>query len=212
MKAAILGSQEMQKKMQAKLNASGLQLVFADSIENLVKEKSADVYFDLGFQMNQDRIHMLSQLLPKPVFVDSVIYTLDEIGHPFIRINAWPTFIEREICEIAANTKIAIDFATSFFQRANLKFQLVPDITGMISVRIIVMIINEAYYTLQDKVSSKADIDMAMKLGTNYPFGPFEWSRKIGLQKIHELLNALQKNDDRYTIAKLLAEEADLNE
>jgi len=211
MKAAILGSSEVQKKMQAKLVASDIQLVFADSVDNLLLETSADIYFDFGFQMSRERINMLSSLLPRPVFVNSVINTLDEIGFPFIRINAWPTFFEREIWEIAVNAKPAAESAINFFEKLNLNFQITPDITGMISARIIAMIINEAYYTLQENVSSKDEIDIAMKLGTNYPFGPFEWSRKIGLKNIYELLLALEKNDHRYIIAALLAQEAGMN-
>jgi 3-hydroxyacyl-CoA dehydrogenase len=45
------------------------------------------------------------------------------------------------------------------------------------------MIINEAYFALEDNVSTKAETDIAMKLGTNYPYGPFEWGQLIGLKK-----------------------------
>jgi 3-hydroxybutyryl-CoA dehydrogenase len=86
-------------------------------------------------------------------------------------------------------------------------YQLVPDIAGMISARIIAMIVNEAYYTFQDNISTKKDIDIAMKLGTNYPYGPFEWSEKIGLKNIHELLERLGKTDSRYTISTRMEEE-----
>jgi 3-hydroxybutyryl-CoA dehydrogenase len=34
-----------------------------------------------------------------------------------------------------------------------------------------------------DEISTKAEIDIAMKLGTNYPYGPFEWSEKSGWKK-----------------------------
>jgi len=47
-----------------------------------------------------------------------------------------------------------------------------------------------------------------MKLGTNYPYGPFEWSNKIGLQKIYSLLKKLNEKERRYDIAPLLIEEA----
>ncbi len=43
------------------------------------------------------------------------------------------------------------------------------------------MIINEAWHALAEEVSTKNEIDTAMKLGTNYPYGPFEWAEKIGL-------------------------------
>jgi 3-hydroxybutyryl-CoA dehydrogenase len=46
-----------------------------------------------------------------------------------------------------------------------------------------------------------------MKLGTNYPFGPFEWSKKIGLNKIYFLLNKLATEDSRYAVAQLLEKE-----
>jgi 3-hydroxybutyryl-CoA dehydrogenase len=77
----------------------------------------------------------------------------------------------------------------------------------MVTPRVISAIINEAYFTLQADVSTKEEIDTAMKLGTNYPFGPFEWSRAIGLKKIYELLLALSKTDSRYLPAARLQEE-----
>ncbi len=69
------------------------------------------------------------------------------------------------------------------------------------------MIINEAYYALGDGVSSKADIDIAMKLGTGYPYGPFEWSQLIGLKNINELLLQLMKLDKKYSPAPALTKE-----
>jgi 3-hydroxybutyryl-CoA dehydrogenase len=78
----------------------------------------------------------------------------------------------------------------------------------MIAPRIIAMIVNEAYFGLEDNISTKNEIDIAMKLGTNYPYGPFEWSEKIGLHNIYQLLINLSKQDKRYTPANLLATEA----
>jgi 3-hydroxybutyryl-CoA dehydrogenase len=71
----------------------------------------------------------------------------------------------------------------------------------MITPRIIAMIINEAWFSLAENISTRDEIDTAMKLGTNYPYGPFEWGEKIGLNRIIELLNELQKTDKRYSIA-----------
>ena len=79
---------------------------------------------------------------------------------------------------------------------------------GFIAARIIAMIINEAYYALEENVSTKEQIDIAMKLGTNYPYGPFEWSEKIGLKNILSLLQKLSKQNNRYTISSLLVHES----
>jgi 3-hydroxybutyryl-CoA dehydrogenase len=70
------------------------------------------------------------------------------------------------------------------------------------------MIINESWYALNEEVSAKTDIDIAMKLGTNYPFGPFEWCTKIGEEKIIALLNELGKKNPRYLPAKLSEKKA----
>ncbi len=43
-----------------------------------------------------------------------------------------------------------------------------------------------------------------MKLGTNYPNGPFEWAEKIGIEKIYLLLQKLAEKEDRYQPAPAL--------
>jgi 3-hydroxybutyryl-CoA dehydrogenase len=50
------------------------------------------------------------------------------------------------------------------------KYIQVEDRVGMVTPRVIFMIINEACCTLQEGTASMKDIDTSMKLGTNYPF------------------------------------------
>lgn len=69
------------------------------------------------------------------------------------------------------------------------------------------MIINEAWLSLGEGVSTKEEIDTAMKLGTNYPYGPFEWGNKIELKNVYQLLTALSKTNPRYEPAALLKKE-----
>ena len=80
---------------------------------------------------------------------------------------------------------------------------------GLVTPRVLGMIINEAFYTCQEGTATKADIDLAMKLGTNYPFGPFEWSGKIGLGQVYHLLEAVYADtrDERYKICPMLKKE-----
>jgi 3-hydroxybutyryl-CoA dehydrogenase len=94
--------------------------------------------------------------------------------------------------------------AAAFFQSLGWTFHIAPDVPGMVSARVIAMIVNEAYFALGEGVSTKSEIDIAMKLGTNYPFGPFEWSEKIGLWRIYHLLQILSSKDMRYTTAPAL--------
>ncbi|MDX5437551.1 MAG: 3-hydroxyacyl-CoA dehydrogenase family protein, partial [Pontibacter sp.] len=72
--------------------------------------------------------------------------------------------------------------------------------------RMICMIINEACYTLQEQTASIPDIDQGMKLGTNYPKGPFEWANQIGVQNVYRVLQAVYEDtkEERYKICPLL--------
>jgi len=69
-----------------------------------------------------------------------------------------------------------------------------------ILARVLVGIINEAMWALHDGVASSQDIDIAMRLGTNYPRGPIEWANLIGDNKVQELLYALNETvaDNRF--------------
>ena len=106
--------------------------------------------------------------------------------------------MRREIWEIATGDKI---MAKEFFEKLQWQYLPVEDVPGLVSARVVSMIINEAYFALGDDVSTKEEIDLAMKLGTNYPFGPFEWSTRIGLDKIAGLLQKLSITDGRYSVA-----------
>jgi 3-hydroxybutyryl-CoA dehydrogenase len=207
MKIAALASDEIEKELRAKLIGAEIELLILKNIDDFLRVDGMDAYFDLEFEMNKERIDMLTKFLPKPVFVNSVANSLDEIGYPFIRINAWPTFLKTEICELALQKDASSDIVKTFMNAIQWQYRLVPDKPGMISARIIAMIINEAYYTAEENVSTKQEIDIAMQLGTNYPYGPFEWSEKIGKANILQLLEALKKSDDRYTISSMLKNE-----
>jgi 3-hydroxybutyryl-CoA dehydrogenase len=66
--------------------------------------------------------------------------------------------------------------------------------------RVLGGIINEAMWAVIENVASPKDIDTAMKLGTNYPWGPLEWASKIGIEKVQRLLSAFNEtvDDDRF--------------
>jgi 3-hydroxybutyryl-CoA dehydrogenase len=57
--------------------------------------------------------------------------------------------------------------------------------------------------------ATKTDINLAMKLGTNYPKGPFEFVESIGLDNVYNQLLSLYKDtmDERYKICPLLKQE-----
>lgn len=82
----------------------------------------------------------------------------------------------------------------------------IGDSVAGIFPRTIAMIINEAAFALQEGVATAVDIDLAMKLGTNYPKGPLAWADEIGAYAICAILESLQVEygHERYKIAPLL--------
>ena len=175
------------------------ELVFSEN-NSLWANHTADAYIDFEFLPSEEKIKTLARLLPKPVLVNAVTETLSNIHPDFIRINGWPGFLKGKCIEAAANKEMQ--------ERASLLFGdeliFVKDEPGFISARIVAMIINEAYFTWEAGTSSKEEIDIAMKLGTGYPFGPFEWGEMIGIQRIAELLRKLSRSNPIYELAQTL--------
>jgi 3-hydroxybutyryl-CoA dehydrogenase len=64
-----------------------------------------------------------------------------------------------------------------------------------IAERTILAIVNEAYRALGERVASAEAIDLALRLGANHPFGPFEWARNAGLAEVAIMLDALTPED-----------------
>ena len=151
------------------------------------------------------------------VFLNTSLITLQSLlknvatyNSRFFGFCGLPTFLNRELLEVSIGRESDMPFLDEICKKLNTKYALVADSVGLVTPRIICMIINEAYYTVEEGTATRTDIDLAMKLGTNYPYGPFEWGNKIGLEHVYDLLKAVYEasNDERYLICPLLKQEA----
>lgn len=120
-----------------------------------------------------------------------------------IGIGLYPTFSEAGLIEIAPSKitdKKILENAEKILSSLKLQCCFVPDHPGLVFPRILGMIINEAAQLYSEKIASREDIDTAMKLGTNYPYGPLEWADRIGIELIYNILTSLQEyfKDERY--------------
>ncbi len=208
MRWIVLADEKQQKEFIGKGIDPSVEIEWISNPSGFDGHEDADAFFDLLFENTVERKKILSRIKQKPVIVHSVTHTLEEISPAFYRINAWPGFLHRDLIEICGLPGKAIELIGDSWKR---ELKWVPDEPGFIAARIIAMIINEAYLSLAEKISSREEIDTAMKLGTNYPFGPFEWSKRIGARNIHELLSALAKKHERYRPAGLLTQEAKID-
>jgi 3-hydroxybutyryl-CoA dehydrogenase len=75
-----------------------------------------------------------------------------------------------------------------------------------IALRILAMLVNEAAALVDRGEAAPADVDIAMRLGTNYPLGPLEWGDQIGASKIVAILDELAEAHPtgRYRVADRL--------
>jgi 3-hydroxybutyryl-CoA dehydrogenase len=197
---AVLANDLQREEIAVSPFFSKHEVLFSENL-SLWSNHIADAFMDLCFENSPERLEMLTKLLTKPVFVHSVTDTLDRIYPHLIRINAWPGFLKGNCLEAAASEEIKIKAGQLFGE----ELVFVKDVPGFVSARILAMIINEAYFTWEAGTSSKEEIDIAMKLGTGYPFGPFEWGEKIGIGKIAKLLRRLSIDDPVYEMAKSIA-------
>ena len=208
MRLVVLANEQLKEELLSTGINDSCIIDWISSSKEFSSTTEADALIDLLFEQNGYNTSYLNDLVNKPVFVNSMNRTIAEIGFPVIRINAWPGFLKRSIAEVCCNSEAGKNEAEKILNLLNRKVEWVPDVKGFISARVVSMIINEAYFALQEKVSTKEEIDIAMKLGTNYPFGPFEWSKKIGLKNIAGLLTELSLSEKRYQPAELLLKEA----
>jgi len=85
------------------------------------------------------------------------------------------------------------------------------DQPGFITNRILMPMINEAFYALMENIGSAENIDLSMKLGCGFPMGPLTLADFIGLDTCLYIMQVLHKDigDDKYRACPLLKQYVD---
>jgi 3-hydroxybutyryl-CoA dehydrogenase len=83
---------------------------------------------------------------------------------------------------------------------------VIDDLPGLLVMRTVAMLANEAAETVQAGAASAVAVDTAMRLGVNYPQGPLVWAEEIGLKRVLEVLDHLRRSygEERYRASWLL--------
>ncbi|MFE5892202.1 3-hydroxyacyl-CoA dehydrogenase [Streptomyces sp. NPDC056468] len=95
--------------------------------------------------------------------------------------------------------------ATGLFQALGKDVSVIGDVPGMIVARTVARVVDLAHDAVAKGVATEEDIDTAMRLGVNYPLGPFEWSRRLGRNWAYSLLDDLHLRDPSGRYAPSLA-------
>jgi 3-hydroxybutyryl-CoA dehydrogenase len=212
MKILVIGSEQNIKAFKVKFE-NQTNCEFQNDYDFEADLTQFDLIFDFFIADNPEQFEIFNQYKGLNLFVNSPKISLAELAffHDDIQCNLFgfnglPTFLERSVFEVSTFESNKKDQLALLCTALKTDFEIVEDRVGMVSPRIIFMIINEAFFTLQEGTATIAAIDTGMKLGTNYPFGPFEWCEKIGIHHIYETLEALYEDtkDERYKICPLL--------
>lgn len=176
-----------------------------------------DLVFDFVLEEDPFQVEIYADKTNSKIFVNTAKVSLAELSNlanhnlkaKLFGFNGLPTFLNRTILEATVLDKADEPMLAELCEALKTEYLLVDDRVGLVTPRIICMIINEAYYTTQEGTATREDIDLSMKLGTNYPYGPFEWCEKIGIKHVYELLEAVYEDthDERYKICSLLKKE-----
>jgi 3-hydroxybutyryl-CoA dehydrogenase len=111
-----------------------------------------------------------------------------------------------EVIKGIATSKSTFDIVNKFIDNLKKKAVEVNEAPGFVVNRLLIPMINESIFLLNEKVASAEDIDKAMKFGANHPIGPLALADLIGLDICLAIMNTLYEefNDSKYRPSTLL--------
>ena len=120
--------------------------------------------------------------------------------------NPVPRMALIEIIRGAATSDETYEAAKALSERLGKTAVTVNEYPGFVVNRILIPMINEAVFMLQEGVASAEDIDTAMKLGANHPMGPLALADLIGLDVCLAIMELLrdEMGEGKYRPAPLL--------
>ncbi|WCE30907.1 3-hydroxyacyl-CoA dehydrogenase [Vibrio sp. SCSIO 43137] len=133
----------------------------------------------------------------------------DQLKQPVVLMDYCQSYMDSEVIILAAadqNSTEQTEKAVAYFQSKGKQVMLLDDYPGLIVWRTWCMLINEALDLANQNGASLEDIDIAMKSGVNYPFGPVELGESLGWNRVLTTLNHLQSfyGEERYRSSPLL--------
>ena len=123
---------------------------------------------------------------------------------------ALPTLAEARLVELSggpAASAESLSAAGRHFASLGKHVECVSrEAPGLVLGRILCQVVNEAHFAVGQEIASADDVDTAMRLGFNWPRGPFEWTSAIGADRVLGILDALHSElgEERYRAAPLL--------
>jgi 3-hydroxybutyryl-CoA dehydrogenase len=107
----------------------------------------------------------------------------------------------------ATGSAESLEALAALLRVAQIELIALADVAGLVLMRTVACLANEAADVMTWTGTTAVDIDIAMRLGTAYPVGPLAWADAIGVSRVVELLANLQSHygEARYRRSPLLA-------
>jgi 3-hydroxybutyryl-CoA dehydrogenase len=107
----------------------------------------------------------------------------------------------------ATGSAESLEALAALLRTAQVELIALADVAGLVLMRTVACLANEAADVMTWTATSAVDIDIAMRLGTAYPVGPLAWADAIGVSRIVQVLANLQSHygEARYRRSPLLA-------
>ena len=168
-----------------------------------------------------DAMTELDRLLPPelPLLTAALNATATEVAswcrapQRVVGFAALPPLAEQRVIELLPalqSDAASIEAAQRFWQSLGREPVTVADSVAGVVPRVVCNLINEAALALMEGVATREDIDLAMRLGTNWPRGPLAWADLIGVEQVVAILEALGEEfgPESYRPAPLLRQMA----
>jgi 3-hydroxybutyryl-CoA dehydrogenase len=198
------------------------QITWSDNLEKTLEDKCFDVIIEAIPEMFALKKSIIQIINTKHQNNEDVIYasntssiSITKMAHELINpknfigmhfMNPVPIMKLVEIIPGIQTDTTTVKKIEKFSAEINKTTVLSKDYAGFIANRILIPMINEAFYALMEGLGTANDIDTAMQLGCNHPMGPLTLADFIGLDTCLYVPNILHQEigDSKYRACPLL--------
>lgn len=163
------------------------------------------IFCDPTLSSVAEKTSALRAIMPKIgganlILIHTITFTTTEIAQVFphpqrvVGFGYLGKLGDSTVIELAQGSEThsdALQEATDFFGRLGRQTEVVSDSVGLVGPRVLACLVNEAFSALESQICSETDLELAMRLGTNYPKGLIEWGKSLGYGDIVRVLEAL---------------------
>ncbi|MBQ9494086.1 MAG: 3-hydroxybutyryl-CoA dehydrogenase [Treponema sp.] len=139
----------------------------------------------------------------------SVTEIARDVKHPVVGMHFFNPADRMKLVEVISGLATPLEVKNEIIELAKSLDKTPVEVQegpGFVVNRILIPMINEAAFILQEGIASVEDIDTAMKLGANHPMGPLALGDLVGLDIVQAIMDVLYKEtgDSKYRCCTLI--------